>query len=322
MPSALAIAYNNLSNMLDAGVPVLRSLNTVTPGMKGRNKKAFAELAEGVSKGETLAETMRLHPGVFKPVDLMIVDVAEKSGNLPDMIGLLSQWHEMSHRTIGKIRAGLALPAIVLLVAAFVFPLRGLVLGGWVFSDYFRRVASIISLYLVPAVIIVLIFKFTPQTGHLRRALDSLVLRIPILSRAVYKFALSRYCRAFHMLCKAGVPMTDCVEMSIHATGNAIVGDLFRPAAASVREGGTMGEGLSRKLPLELVEMWKVGEETGQLDDVSKRLADSYNEQAEFWFHEFARWFPRFVYALICIMLIWMIFQLATSVWGNFPPAY
>jgi type IV pilus assembly protein PilC len=317
MPDALAIAYHNLSSMLDAGVPVLRSLKTVTPGMKPRMRKAFLALADGVSQGNPLAETMVRYPRIFGPVDIMLVEVAEKSGNLPDLIGLLSKWRETSHRMFKRMLSGLMLPLMVLIIAAFIFPLPGFVLGGWDVGDYLRRVAQILSLFLVPAIVIVLIVRFTPKTGPLRRALDSLVLRIPVLSRAVYRLALSRYCWAFHMLCKAGVPVSDCVEMSISAAGNLVVGDMFRPAAKSVREGGTMGEGLSSRLPLELVEMWKVGEETGQLDDISKRLADTYTEQAEFWFHEFSRWFPRFVYLLLCIMLIYMIFQIASSIWGT-----
>lgn len=318
MPDALAIAYHNLSTMLEAGVPVLRSLNTVTPGMKPRMRKAFLAIADGVSQGEPLAEAMVRYPGTFGPVDVMIVEVAEKSGNLPDMIGLLSKWREMSHRMLKKILSGLMLPATVLVIAACVSPLPSFIQGGWIVNDYLRRVVQILSLFAVPAVAIVLVIRFTPKTGPLRRALDSLVLRIPVLRRAVFKLAISRYCWAFHMLCKAGVPIADCVEMSISATGNLVVGDLFRPCVDSVRAGGTMGEHLSPKLPVELIEMWKVGEETGQLDNISKRLADTYTEQAEFWFGEFSRWFPRFVYLLICIMLIRMIFTQFSAVYSAY----
>ncbi|MHC4351486.1 MAG: type II secretion system F family protein [Planctomycetota bacterium] len=107
MPSALAMAYDNLSSMLGAGVPVLRSLKTVSPGLKRRTKRAFLGVAEGVAKGNTLTETMKLHPRVFSRVDVMLVEVGEKSGNLPDMIGLLSKWHEMANRMVRKILAGL-----------------------------------------------------------------------------------------------------------------------------------------------------------------------------------------------------------------------
>ncbi|UCE50208.1 MAG: type II secretion system F family protein [Phycisphaerales bacterium] len=309
MSVALAIVYHNLSAMLDSGVPMLRSLNTITPSMKPRMRKAFLALADGVSQGNPLAKMMAQYPGIFGPVDVMLVKVAEKSGNLADLFGLLSKWHEISHRMVRKLLSGLMLPAMVLVIAGCVFPLPGFIRGGWILNDYLRRIVQILSLFFVPAAVIILVIRFTPRAGSLRRALDSLVLRIPILGRAMYKLALSRYCWAFHMLCKAGVPVTDCVEMSVSATGNLVVGDLFRPAVESTNAGRTIREGLLPGLPLELIEMWKVGEETGQLDDISKHLADTYAEQAEFWFGEFSSWFPRLVYFLISIMLIWMILQ-------------
>jgi len=318
MSSGLAIAYNNLSNMLDAGVPVQRSLNTLIPGLNPRLSKAFLALAEGVAQGNPLAETMILHPEVFDPVDIMLVEVGEKSGNLPDLIALLSKWHEMSARMLKRMISGLLLPVLVLTIAAFVFPLPAFVLGGFSLMSYLFKVAGILLLFWVPAGIIFLIVRTTPRTGQIRRVLDNIVLRIPVLGRAVYKLAISRFCWAFHMLCKAGVPYSESVEMAISVTGNLVIADRFGPAAKSVKAGQLMSEGFSRKLPLDLVEMWKTGEETGRVDEVSKRLADNYSEQAEFWFAEFARWFPRFVYFLICIVLIFMIFNLAVNVRSSY----
>jgi type II secretory pathway component PulF len=97
--------------------------------------------------------------------------------------------------------------------------------------------------------------------------------------------------------------------MAVTATGNTVVGDMFRPAVANVRAGGSIGEKLSPKLPRELVEMWKIGEESGTLDNVTRRLAENYTESAEFWLHEFARWMPRFVYMLVCLMMIYYILR-------------
>ncbi len=314
MPNELAIAYHNLSSMLDAGVPVLRSLNTVTPGMKPRMRKAFLALADGVSQGGTMADAMSQHPRVFKPVDVMIMKVAEKSGNLPDLIGLLSKWHEMAHRTMRTMLSGLLYPVMILSIAAFVFPLPGFILGESSVWSYLSSVVAILMLFWVPASLITFIIRTTPMTGPVRRVFDHLVLRIPLLGTALHNLAVGRYCWTFHLLCKAGVPITDCVEMAIAACGNVAVGDLFRPAADSVRAGGSMCEGYSSKLPLDVAEMWKMGEETGQLDEVSKRLADTYSGQAEFWFAEFARWMPRLVYFLIMGMLACMIFMYAGAI--------
>ena len=318
MSSKLAIAYNNLSTMLGAGVPVQRSLNTLIPGLKGRLQEAFLALADGVAQGNPLAYTMVLHPKVFAPVDIMIVEVGEKSGNLPELIGLLSRWHEMSGRMLKRMISGLLLPILVLTVAAFVFPLPSFVLGDMTLTSYLFSVVGILMLFWVPATIIVLIIRTTPKTGRARRVLDTVALRIPVLGSAVHKLAIGRFCWAFHMLCKAGVPYNESVDMALSVTGNLVVADLFAPAAESVKAGELMSEGFSNKLPFELVEMWKIGEETGMLDDTTKQLANNYSDQADFWFAEFTRWFPRFIYLLICLVLIYMIFNLAGNIWSSY----
>jgi type IV pilus assembly protein PilC len=308
------MAYHNLAAMLEAGVSLLRSLNTVGEGLDPRMQKAFLTLADGVSKGTPLAETMSQNPKLFDPVDIMLIQVGETSGNLPELIGLLSKWHELSQRMVRKMLSGLLLPVLVLTIAAFVAPVPGFVLGGWGVGGYLFTVVRILLLFCVPAALIVLVIRKTPQTGPLRRLLDHVVLRIPLLGRAMYRFALSRFCWAFHMLCRAAVPATDSVGMAISVAGNTVVGDLFRPAVDSVRAGEPICEGLSPKLPTELVEIWRVGEETGQLDDVTKRLAENNADAAEFWLDQFVRWFPRFLYLLVCIMMIYYIFQNATLV--------
>ncbi len=309
MPKTLAMAYGNLSTMLDAGVPLLRSLNTVAPGLEPRVKKAFLALADGVSKGDPLSETMRRSPKVFSPLDIMLINAGETSGNLAELMGLLAKWHEMSRRMLRKMLAGLLLPVLILTIAAFVIPLPYCILGDRTVGSYFQSVVGILLLFWIPAAIVFSIVRLTPKTGLLRRMLDHIVLRVPILGRAMYKLALSRFLWVFHALCKAGVPLADCVSMAIPSAGNTVVGGLFRPAAERVRAGEPMGQGLSANLPIELVEMWKVGEETGTLDEVTKRLAQQNTEAAEFWLAEFVRWFPRFVYFLICLLMIYFVFQ-------------
>jgi len=79
----LALAYHNLSIMLDAGVPLLRSLNTVGSGLDLPLRRDFLKLAESASKGNPLAETMAQSPKIFDPVDVMLIKAAETSGSLP-----------------------------------------------------------------------------------------------------------------------------------------------------------------------------------------------------------------------------------------------
>lgn len=309
MAKNLAPAYHNLSIMLDAGVPLLRSLNTVGSGLDLPLRRDFLKLAEFASKGNPLAETMAQSPKIFDPVDVMLIKAAETSGSLPESFKLLSQWHESSQRIRKKILSGMALPILLIHATAFLAPFPGFALGGWQIKSYLISVVKILSVFYIPAAIIFVILRMTPKTGPLRRLLDHLTLKIPLLGRAVYKLALSRYCWVFHMLIKAGVPITDCAEKAAAAAGNAVVTDLVKPAAASTKAGRPASDGLSTELPLDFLDIWRVGEETGKLDDVTKRLADNNAEAAEFWLNEFARWLPRLVYCLVCLLMIYYIFK-------------
>ena len=309
MANTLALAYHNLALLLDAGVPLLRSLNIVASGSDPRLRAAFLKLADTVSKGNPLAETMAHSPKIFNPLDVMLIQAGEESGSLPQTLDLLSKWHEFSQRVTRKMLSAMTLPLVVVHVTAFVAPLPAFALGGWQILPYLIAVVKILLLFYLPAAVIFVIVRMTPKSGLLRRLLDGLALRIPILGRGVYKLALSRYCWVFHMLCKAGLPVTDCAEKAASATTNAILADLFKPAAASAKAGMAVSEGFSSKLPSDFIDIWRVGEETGQLDDVTKRLADNNGEDAEFWLNEFARWFPRLVYALVCLVMIYYIFR-------------
>lgn len=319
MAHTLALAYHNLSIMLDAGVPLLRSLNTVASGSSPRLRAAFLTLADTVSKGNPLAETMAQCPKIFDPLDVMLVQAAEESGNLPQALGLLSKWHEFSQRITRKMLSAMTLPVVLIHVTAFLAPLPRLAFGGWQIMPYLMTVARILLLFYVPAIAIFLIVRMTPKTGLARRLLDQMTLRIPILGRAVYRLALSRYCWTFHILCGAGLPITDCAEKATSATTNAVVTDLFEPAAESARAGSPVSDGFSWKLPPDFVDIWYLGEETGQLDDVTKRLADKNGEEAEFWFNEFARWFPRLVYVLVCLVMIYYIFRNFSMIMTTMP---
>jgi type IV pilus assembly protein PilC len=306
--NSLALAYQNLSTMLDAGVPLLRSINTASSGLKPHMRAAFLRLAESASKGNTLAEEMIKSPNIFSPLDVMLIQAAETSGSLPESFNLLSQWHEFSNRIGKKMLSGMLLPFLMIHAVAFIAPIPVFVPGDWQIGPYLTSVVTILLLFYIPAAIIFIILRMTPKTGLFRRLLDRLTLRIPLLGRAVYKLALSRYCWVFHMLTKAGIPITDCAERAASAAGNAVVTDLVKPAAASAKAGRPVSDGLPSKLPTDFLEIWRVGEEAGKLDDVTKRLADDNAEAAEFWFSEFARWLPRFIYLLICILMIYFIF--------------
>jgi len=303
MAADISLAYHNLATMLDAGVPMQRSLNVVAAGLKPDVQNAFLELARAVAQGNSLGETMTARTAVFRPLDVMIVRAAETSGSLPESLSLLAKWYEFSARIRKRILSGLLLPVFLIHLTAIFAPLPGFLLGGWNIRAYLAEVAVILSLFYVPAAVVV-ISRTMPPSSLLHSQLDRVALKIPVLSPAVYRLALSRYCWVFHMMTKAGLPITDCAEKAAASTGNVVVAELFKPGAASARAGNPVSAGFSLQLPVEFINIWRIGEQTGELDNVTRRLADNNGQAAEFHFGQVACWFPRVIYVLVAILII------------------
>jgi len=316
MIKQLATAYHNLSIMLEAGIPVQQALNTTASGLKGKLRKTFSALTKGVSAGNGLAETMSKHPNIFATLDVTLVDAANTSGNLPEAMKLLSQWYDFKTRLKNRLISGLVLPLAVLHIAAFVGPLPFLFLGMINGAGYIIQVVKVLALFYIPTILILAILRMMPRTGILRRFTDALVLKIPVLGKALRKIAIGRYCKAFYMLYKAGIPITQCAQQATGVTGNVIVADVLKGGAESARAGNMVCEGFSPELPVDFLNLWRIGEETGELDKCVKRLADNTSESAELLFGEFFRWLPRLIYLLICIMLVILIFRAVALVFG------
>jgi len=313
----LAQAYYDLAVLLDAGVPILRSLDIVIQGRQGRLKQVFSRIRESLSKGSSLAEAMGKHRNVFPDMDRMLIEAAETAGSLNDSFKMLSQWHEFIHRITRRIQMGLIYPLAILHFGAFVFGVPNLIMGNLTTWGYFRQVGFILLLFYVPAAVIVLLMRLQDRAPAIRVPLDFLVLRIPILGTAIYHLSICRYAKAFGMLYKAGVPMSETTERATRATGNTVVARLFQGGFASVRQGGTAWEGFSKRLPAEYLQLWQIGEEAGELDKTVDKIAQISADRADLWFTSFAFWMPVFVWAFSATILIIMIFKLFYQVYGN-----
>jgi type II secretory pathway component PulF len=309
MSRSLAIAYNNLSTLLAAGVPLTRSLQTTSAGLPSALKSAFTTLNNAVANGNTLAEGMPARPDIFKPLDVAVVKAAENSGSLPESLALLAKWYEFHAGITRKLLSGILLPLAVFHIAAVVAPLPAFFLGDQNVGRLAAQIIATLAFFVyIPAAVIYTILNLTPKKGILRHILDAIALRIPVLGKALYKLSLSRYCWVFHMMTAAGVPITTCAETAAASSGNLVVANLFEGALQSARNGNPLSEGFSEKLPLEFINIWQVGEETGKLDDVTRRLAQSTGQDADFLFARFAEWLPRVVYAVVSALIIYAIF--------------
>ncbi|UCD50935.1 MAG: type II secretion system F family protein [Phycisphaerales bacterium] len=315
--TTLSQAYFDLATMLDAGMPILRSLDIVVDGRKGYLKRVFSQIRETVGKGSSLAEALDQHPRVFPDLDRMLIEAAETSGSMGTSLKMLSEWHEFVHRLICQMIVALIYPFLILHIAAFVFPLPSLVLGEITTTEFLVAGLHILMYLWIPTGMVVVLILLRGRFPIVRLPLDFAVQRIPVLGMAAYHMAVCRYAKAFGMMYRAGVPITETVERANRATGNAIVARLFEGGKASVRAGGMAWEGFSKRLPSEYRQLWQIGEETGELDKTTAKIAEIAGDRADLYFTEFSKGLPKIIYFILLGVLAVMIVIIAKQYANN-----
>ncbi len=307
--------YHNLSVMLAAGVPLVRTLQTVHK--QGRIGRIFQRIAAAAAASSSLAEAVEQHKKHFEPLDVVLIRVGEETGQLAEVFEMLSQWYEFRLRLRRTITSGLVLPALMIHALAILGPVPTFALGGWDSSQYLRSIIGILLLFYIPAAVVLGIVFLTPRQGLLRTVLDGLVLGIPVLGSAVRNLSLSRYSKVFAIALKAGIPILRATELALEAVPNAVIRRAVSGGVEAVKRGDNVSSGFSRLLPSDFVAIWQVGEETGDLDESAERLGSLYADSAERGFETLARWAPRLVYFIVVIVMAWYIFKGYSTLYGN-----
>jgi type IV pilus assembly protein PilC len=147
-------------------------------------------------------------------------------------------------------------------------------------SNWFVRILPFLVLILVGGGF--LIRRYYATYGG-RRAIDRMVLKLPILGLIMQKIAVARFCRTLATLISSGVPILDGLEITANTAGNVIVQDAIMQARASIREGDTISNPLrqSKVFPPMVVQMITVGEETGALEEMLTKIADFYDSEVD-----------------------------------------
>ena len=315
--SRLAQSYYDMATLLEAGVPILRSVDILIEGRQGPFKRVFVQMRESLSKGSSLSESMERQRHVFPELDRMLVQAAETAGSLGDSFKMLSQWHEFVQRITRRMQMGLVYPFFILHIAAFVVRLPDYILGKISLREYLLAVLGILSFLYIPTILVVVCIRLRDRIPLLRLPLDFVALHIPVLGQAIYHMSICRYAKAFGMLYAAGVPMTETTERATRATGNVLVARQFAGARETVRQGAAAWEGFSRRLPAEYRHLWQIGEETGDLDKVAAKVADISGERADLFFNAFATGFPKVVYFVIMLVMVMMVLRMWSQIYGN-----
>lgn len=295
-----AVFASKLAVLINAGVPILRSIDLVYSQQKSPMfRRALAAMVFEVNQGENLATAMRRWPKVFDKLMVAMVEAGEAGGVLDETLTRLAKLLEDNAKLQNQIKGALSYPVAVLFIAILVF------LGMTIFiiptfAGIFEQLGaelppftlllvnlsntlrSSFSFVLIGALIVgsfLFVQYYKTPTG--RRHVDLLILKLPLFGDLIQKTATAQFSRTLASLSKAGVPIMMALDILTETASNTIFSDAINKSRVDVSEGIPLSIALASKkvFPELSINMLMVGEETGNMDAMLSKVADFYEDE-------------------------------------------
>ncbi len=297
----LGVFCRQFVSMTKAGVSILEALKMLCEQTENKKlQKALLQVRVDVEKGETLADSMAAHPKVFPSIMINMVAAGEASGSLETSFERVATQLERNNKTQALVKKAMIYPIILFLVAiAVVIVMLVVVIPSYatIFEDLDTELPGITLavlaasnfirkwwyLLLAAVVGLVLAFRAFALSNTGKHVFGKLALSIPAIKNLVVKSASSLMARTLSTLMGAGVPMVEAVDIVSNVMSNI----WFKEALQEVKSQVILGTPLSQPLeecglfPPMVYHMVRIGEESGNIEEMLDKLADYYDEEVE-----------------------------------------
>lgn len=298
----LVMFTRQLSAMVSAGVPLLRSLGSLEQHSENATtKRILGEVFKDVQSGAALGDSLGKHPDSFNLVYVNMVRAGEAAGILDDILKRLATQQEKASSMKKKIKSAMTYPMVLFgititvffVLMIFVIPQIGKIvqgLGGGelpMLTVVMLGISSFIVSWwfiLLPAMALLAVaFMRYLKTPRGRSQFHRVVLKIPKINTIITKVAVARFARTFSALIGAGVAVLEALEVTARAVGNTVFEEMLVDASEQVKNGATLSSVVEKSnlFPPIVAQMLAVGEETGQTDTVLVKVADFYEEEVD-----------------------------------------
>jgi general secretion pathway protein F len=297
----LALLTRQLGALLGAGVQLVEALGTLADqSTRPAVKRMLSQVREAVRQGSSLADALAAHPNIFSDLYVGMVRAGETAGALEAVLSRLAEYSERQSEFMSKVRGALTYPIIMMCVGSLImiflmsyvvpqitmiFQQQHVVLP--LMTRVLIALSSFVTGYWLVLVALLLgtigTIMFGLSTRRGRRIYDRIVLRIPLLGETMIRVMCARFARTLATLLSSGVQLLPALSAVKRVVTNGLLADAVEQSRESIREGHGMGQTLQRSalFPPLLVEMIKVGERSGELEQMLERVADNYEREVE-----------------------------------------
>lgn len=330
-----------LAAFMRSGVPILDAIEVIREETaNSRLREVLADVAESLRRGEPLSEALTAHRAILPPYYIHMVRSAEMTGRLDTVLDQLARYIERDLEARRKIRSALAYPSVVFamslatagiltvfvlprfrkffesLDATLPLPTRILLaasgfIGTWWWAILLATVAMVAG--------VVLLFR-TPRGGRFR---DTLLLRLPIAGEVARFAIIERFCRILASIVQAGVSLPEGMALAARGTSNVV----YQEALEGVRDAMLRGDGLAvplartRLFPASVVQMVRVGEGTGTLDQQLEAAAAYHERELDYKIKRLTSLFEPAVIIAMGLLVGFVAVALVSAMYGIFRQA-
>jgi type IV pilus assembly protein PilC len=287
--------------MIDAGLPIVQCLDILAQQTENKLlRNAIGTVKKDVEGGCTLADALRKHPKIFDDLYVNMVEAGEAGGILNTILNRIALFIEKASRLKKKVKGAMIYPCAIVGVAVivvailmiFVIPVIAELYGSMgkalqvptqVCIDISNWFVAYWYLLVIGSVAIVMSISFYYKTPHGRMNIDRILLRMPIIGDLLRKVAVARFSQNMALLLSSGVPILDGLAITGKTAGNKVVEKAILESRVSISQGKTVAEPLreSKIFPPLVCQMVAVGESTGGLDAMLKKVAELYEEEVD-----------------------------------------
>ena len=302
IPKDIAVFFRQLATMLEAGVPLVQSFDIIGNGSENASmRELILKIKNEVESGTSLAESLAKHPIYFDELVVNLVKAGEQAGVLEALLDKIATYKEKTEYLKSKIKKAMFYPTAVIIVAIIVTSILLIFVVPQfeqLFTSFgadlpaFTRVVVNMSEFMqeywwiVMGIIVAAAHGFLQakkRSVKFNRAIDRIILKLPIIGPIMYKAAVARYTRTLATMFAAGVPLVEALESVAGATGNIVFTDAVLMIRDSVATGQTLRFAMAQTglFPNMVEQMVAIGEESGALDSMLNKTADFYEQEVD-----------------------------------------
>ncbi|MDE1243407.1 type II secretion system F family protein [Vibrio aestuarianus] len=332
----LVIFCRQLYSLTKAGVPLLRSMKGLIQNCANKQlKEALEEVSAELTNGRSLSGSMQLHPKVFSPLFVSMIQVGENTGRLDEALLQLSHYYEQEVETRKRIKTAMRYPTFVIsfiVVALFILNIKVIPQFSSMFSRFGvdlplpTRILIGMSDFFVnywPMMVGVIIgglfgFKAWLNTAAGREKWDKFRLRMPIVGGIVNRAQLARFSRTFALMLKAGIPLNQAIALSAEALDNKFLESRLLEMKAAIEAGTSVSAtAINAQIftPL-VIQMISVGEETGRIDELLLEVADFYDREVDYDLKTLTARIEPILLVIVAGMVLVLALGIFLPMWG------